>query len=139
MKKMTTLLILLTICSTLIAPPLGQLIIIASTPIKPWEKVWNVTCKIESNNDSTAVGDKHLKRWSHGIAMIRQSRLDDFNKRTGKNYTIKDVYDTIIAKEIFMFYAHGDNEVTAREWNGGPDGMIKKSTIEYWNKIKEHL
>ncbi|MCE5225350.1 MAG: transglycosylase SLT domain-containing protein, partial [Porphyromonadaceae bacterium] len=114
--------------------------VFVSYPIRPYEKIWEAICKYESNNDPYAIGDKHLRHKSYGIAQIRKSRLDDYYQRTGIRYTIKDMFDPVKSKEVFMYYAScSDLEVIARRWNGGERGMDKKTTLKYWNQIKKHL
>lgn len=108
-------------------------------PIQPYEAIWNATCAVESNFNPMAIGDKHLRKKSYGIAQIRQSRLDDYYRQTGIRYTVQDMFDPEKARNVFMFYACLDMETTARNWNGGPDGMNKRSTLPYWHKIKSHL
>jgi hypothetical protein len=73
------------------------------------------------------------------VAQIRQSRLDDYAKQTGIRYTVKDCFDKEISKSIFMFYAVSDYETVSRLWNGGTEGMNKKSTIKYWQRVKKLL
>jgi len=113
--------------------------VIGTEAIRPHEAVWNATCKVESNFNPFAVGDKHLSKHSYGIAQIRQSRLDDYYRETGIRYTIEDMFIPEKAKQVFMYYAHPDNEITARTWNGGSKGMEKSATLEYWKLIKSNL
>ncbi len=123
----------------LTAPPDVKIYIAKAEVIQPYEAIWKATCKIESNNDPFAIGDKYLKSHSYGIVQIRQSRLDDFYKETGIKYSLTDMFDTVKSKQVFMYYCQGDNETIARTWNAGPEGMSKKSTLKYWNKIKKLL
>ena len=44
-------------------------------PIRPFEALWEAVCTVESSGDPFAIGDKHLKDKSYGIAQIRQIRL----------------------------------------------------------------
>lgn len=126
-------------CLSLGAPPSPAIAIIGMDAIKPYEALWTATCKVESSNNPFAIGDKHLKQKSYGVAQIRKTRLDDYYKRTGIRYSTKDMFDVSKSKQVFMYYASGDNEVIARTWNGGPDGMKKKSTYKYWKLIKANL
>jgi hypothetical protein len=140
MKRMKIALILLILTFRAYSPEHRTLCIIAPEKIQPYEKVWNATCHIESNFDSMAIGDKHLRLKSYGIAQIRQSRLDDFYNKTGIRYTTKDMFNPAKSKQVFLFYASGsDMEVVARLWNGGPHGMKNSATIKYWNLIKKNL
>lgn len=138
MKKATLILILTGLFFQVTAPPPGYLIIAVSDPINPYERLWEATCKIESNNDPYAVGDTHLDNYSFGIVQIRQIRLDDYNMRAGQSYLLQDVFDTTISKQIWMYYATkfhpSDYEQISKCWNGS--GVM---TEEYWEKIKKQL
>jgi hypothetical protein len=91
---------------------------------------------VESNWRTYALG----KDQDAGIVQITPIRLKDYNQQTGNNYTMQDVYNFQVSKEIFDFYCRGvDYEVAARRWNGGPNGMNKESTVIYWNKVKDAL
>ena len=139
-KTMTTLIILCAFWWLVSAPPTSVAMIVAPEPIQPYEKLWEATCRVESNFNPYAVGDKHMKQYSYGIVQIRKSRLDDYFRQTGIRYDVKDMFDPVKSKEVFMFYCTGtDMETLARNWNGGPKGMQKKATIKYWNKINQNL
>jgi hypothetical protein len=74
--------------------------------------------------------------FSVGIAQIRQCRIDDYNKLSGKNYLLDDAFNPAISKEIFIFYARriGNEERLIKAWNGsGP------KTEVYYRKIKLKL
>ncbi len=132
--------ILCLFCAILTAPPNQGFIIPASEPYKPYESLWNATCAVESNFNPLAIGDKHLKKHSFGIVQIRESRLDDYNRKNGTNYTRNDLFNPIICKKIFMYYCRSsDLETISRSWNGGENGMNKKSTLQYWILIKSKL
>lgn len=131
------------ICWPLAAPPSSSMVIFATEEIKPYETLWNATCKVESNFNPYAVGDKHLKQHSFGIAQIRKTRLDDFYKQTGIRYSVTDMYDTVKSKQVFMHYAsqHHPSDIRGivSSWNGGPNWRQKKSTYQYYLKIKANL
>jgi hypothetical protein len=93
----------------------------------------NALAKVESNNNSQAI---NIKENAVGLFQIRPIRIKDFNQRTGKNYSIEQMHTDSIAFEVFNYYVKGSYEEIARNWNGGPSGMSKQSTLKYWNKIK---
>jgi hypothetical protein len=70
-----------------------------------------------------------------GAFQIRQCRIEHYNKLTGKNYTLDDMYDFNKAKEVFLHFAAGKSfEKAAKSWNGsGP------MTETYWQKVQKHL
>ena len=76
-----------------------------------------------------------------GGLQIRQCRLDHYNKLTGNNYTLNDMYNFEKAREVFIYFTNHDNsgkrirnksyEQAAKNWNGsGP------MTELYWSSIK---
>jgi hypothetical protein len=136
--KMTLTLILLTLHLALFAPTNTRAIIAQGDAIDPFHKLWVATYMTESSGEANAYHMEDNGFPSIGIGQIQQSRLDDFNIKTGKNYYLYEMYDPIKAKEVFYFYC--DNpynlEKIARCWNAGPNGMSYKVTVKYWNKIK---
>jgi hypothetical protein len=73
-----------------------------------------------------------------GIFQIRQVRVDDYNRRTGSNYTLKDMWDIKKSEKVFLYFAslHKPHELEriSKSWNGsGPLTEI------YWKKIKVFL
>ena len=120
-------------------PTSKAITIFEAKPLKPYEKAWDATCRVETNFDPLAIGDKHLKQKSYGIVQIRQTRLDDYYRQTGIRYSIKDIINVEKSKEVFMFYAckyhPEDVESIVRCWNGGQKGMRKMSTKKYYKKI----
>lgn len=137
MKILITLLIL---TFRAYAPEYRELVIAEVAPTQPYESLWNATCYVETRFNTLAIGDTALVEHSYGIAQIRNERLQDYYLATGINYSVTDMFDPVKSKEVFMFYASGsDLEVIARTWNGGPTGMNKESTLEYWKLIKSQL
>lgn len=143
MKRMKMILIFAMLFMSLSAPPVRTMMVFHSPEITPFEKLWDATCRIESNYNPLAIGDKHLKEWSYGIVQVRRSRLSDYYRQTGVIYSTEDMFDPGKAKEVFMWYAsqykHYELEEISRSWNGGSRGMQKKSTKKYWNRIKANL
>jgi hypothetical protein len=109
--------------------------IIANDPIEPYLSLFNAVCMIESSGRPMAFNKDEQ---AYGITQIREIRLKDYNKRTGKNYTLTDCYDKEISKSIFIFYATKyeiyDLEHAARKWNGSGN-----QTKIYWQKVKKHI
>ena len=59
-------------------------------------------------------------------------------------FELKDRWDR--EKSLEMFYvwknfhhSNSTNEQIARNWNGGPKGYQKRSTIKYWAKVEQQL
>jgi hypothetical protein len=86
----------------------------------------------ESGNRDTIINQKEQ---AYGRLQIRQCRVDHYNRLTGKNYTLKDMFDFSKAREVFLYFAEGKiYEHAAKDWNGsGP------LTITYWECVKNLL
>lgn len=133
MKKI--FLIILGLMYYLSANPTNQLkidiFITKVEAIKPYDKIWNAVCQLESRSNPKAYNKKEQ---ATGIAQIRPIRLKDFNQRTGKEYTINDCFNVEISREIFMYYASKFNPDDvgniAKDWN-----KCKNNT--YWNKVEK--
>ena len=115
--------------------PVGEIIASKDT------KLVDAIIYVESRGDSMA----HNKREDAvGVLQIRPIMLREVNRLLGYDkYTLKDRWSK--AKSIEMFEVireHTTNptdEKLARNWNGGPNGYKKQSTLKYWNKVKEQL
>lgn len=100
---------------------------------------------VESQNGKYLNG----KNGESGPYQMKHIVIDDVNRILGtKTYKYEDAMDEQKSRDICEFYItywaekagmKHNIEVMARIWNGGPKGYKKKSTIKYWNKIKEVL
>ena len=96
---------------------------------------------VESRGDVNAhnVGEDAV-----GVLQIRPIMVKEVNRilRFDK-YTLQDRWDKQKSIEMFnvirQHTPHPTNEKIARNWNGGPNGYKKKSTLKYWNKVKQQL
>jgi hypothetical protein len=117
------------------APGEKALFIAREMPVNPYLKLFEAVCWVESNNNPLAY---NARENACGIAQIRKIRLDDYNNRTHRSYSLRQVYDPKISKTIFMFYADkiGYNNFPriAMSWNGSG-----KETINYWHRVKKRL
>lgn len=98
-----------------------------------------------SGNDSAYYQDTEAV----GCLQIRPIMVEEVNrilKIQGKEnrFKLKDRWDR--EKSLEMFYvwkkfhhSNSTNEHIARNWNGGPKGYQKKSTIKYWAKVEQQL
>lgn len=133
MKRILIILAMSLIVGRATAPPNDRIYLPEANQIKPFERAWQAVCIVESNNNPRAYNPIEM---ATGVSQIRPIRLNDYNKRTGKNYKLEDCYDVEISKEIFMYYCSNpyDIEKTCKSWNGsGP------KTEEYWSKIEKAL
>jgi hypothetical protein len=117
------------------APSRESLIILDSRPIKPYKQLIHAIGMVETRSDTLAYNPIEE---AVGFFQIRPIRLEDYNKRTGSNYTMKDMFNYEISEKIFLYFAEQigpyDFEKIAKKWNGS--GHM---TINYWNRIKRYL
>lgn len=131
----TLLIILLFLPLTLYAPESHEAIVFQSSGVNPYESLFHATTIVESSKNPLVINYDEM---AYGLVQIRQVKLDDFNKQSGKHYSLEDCLDPGIAREIYMHFAskYGpmDLEIIARAWNGsGP------MTDRYWTKIQKEL
>lgn len=104
--------------------------------------------KVESNNNSKAIGDNGKAR---GILQIHEICFIDaksFDKELNR-FKYNDVFNPQVSKRVLWAYCakyekealkNGNFEVLARLWNSGPGWAKKKSkTDNYWNKVSKNL
>ena len=101
---------------------------------------------VESRGDSLAYNKREQ---AAGVLQIRPIMLREINqqlRRAGRTYqyTREERFSKAMSERMFLDYVrllHPNDslECIARCWNGGPKGMKKKSTIQYWSKVKELL
>ena len=105
---------------------------------------------VESRGNDSAIGDRHLVgKEAVGALQIRPIMVREVNRilriqKIDKRFILKDRYSR--AKTIEMFYIwknyhhkDADFETIARNWNGGPKGYKRNSTLKYWNKVEQQL
>jgi hypothetical protein len=135
LKKLILIVILIVLCNKVQNSIAESLFIHESEAINPIENLIYAIGMVEGRCDTLAYNPVED---AVGYFQIRPIRLRDYNRRTGKNYKLKDMYDFETAKEVFMYYAdkigEDDLERIAKNWNGsGPMTKI------YWNKVKVYL
>jgi len=84
-----------------------------------------------------------------GCLQIRPIMLREVNRILRKQgdtlrFELEDRWDREKSLKMFHIwreYHHPNStdEVIARNWNGGPKGYEKESTIRYWRKVKGHI
>jgi len=122
-------------------------IIVSSEPTI--EDLINALIFIESSGRENAIGDNHMITPSVGILQIRQSLVNDVNRIQKRNkrtlrYTYDDRFSREKSIEMFMiwhnhYHQSSDFEKIARCWNGGPRGMNKTATVNYWYKVDKRM
>tara|TARA_R110000796_G_scaffold61730_1_gene142743 strand:+ start:740 stop:1126 length:387 start_codon:yes stop_codon:yes gene_type:complete len=114
-----------------------------------WLWLFSAIISVESNGDSSAVGDGGK---AVGCMQIHPCVIEDVNRIYNKDYRLSDRYDPDECMDIayLYLYHYGKHyyrttgeaptfETLARIWNGGPNGWKKSSTNKYWIKIKKTL
>ena len=135
-RKLLLIFILIVLCNRVQNSTEVPVLIVSTEPeVAPIEKLIYAIGMVEATLDTLAYNPEEK---ATGYFQIRPIRLADYNKRTGKNYKLEDMYDFDVAKEVFMYYAdligHDDFETIAKRWNGS--GSM---TIKYWEKVKSYL
>lgn len=128
-------LLLLSFASRVSAPTRESLMIIYSGPVEPYKRIMYAIGKVET--DCNTLSYNPIEQ-AAGIFQIRPIRLEDYNKRTGSNYKMNDLFDYKISEKIFLYYATSigpyDLERIAKNWNGSGH-----HTLHYWERIREYL
>lgn len=97
---------------------------------------------VESNNDPNAVGDKGE---AIGVYQIHKIYVDDVNRILRyPAFSYADRQDARKSRSMASVYLrhYGKNKsiaAMARIHNGGPKGHKKKSTLQYWQKVRKVL
>lgn len=135
LKKVIFLKILLFFNTTLFAPTSPAIPIFKEPPVDPFSHLIHAIGMVETGLDTIAYNPLEE---AIGYFQIRPVRLEDYNRRTGNRYAMKDLYNYSISEKIFKYYAAQigpyDFETIAKRWNGS--GIM---TIDYWNRVKMHL
>jgi hypothetical protein len=109
-----------------------QFTILTNPQFKIYYPLIKAIVYVESRGDTFAYNPEE---GATGAFQVRQIRVDDYNKRTGSNYSLEDFYDYDLSRDMFLYYAEGKSfERAAKSWNGSG-----KLTIIYWNKVNQHL
>jgi hypothetical protein len=134
-KTVFVSILLLSFVFRLSAPSRGSVVIFDRGPVNPYKRLIDAIGFVETRRDTLAYNDIEK---ATGYFQIRPIRLEDYNRRTGSHYTMKDLYNYNISEKIFLYFADQigpyDFEKIAKKWNGS--GHM---TITYWKKIKQYL
>jgi hypothetical protein len=135
MKKLFLIVFMMCFTVRVIAPLPNSLLIPQPLPIEPYKKLIYAVGMVEGKGDTTAYNELEM---AAGFFQIRPIRLEDYNNRTGNQYTMDDMFNYEISEKVFLYFASQigpyDLERIARNWNGSG-----AKTIEYWERIKEFL
>ena len=114
-------------------------------PINSMIDLMNAIMEVESDNNDSAY---HKGEDAVGCLQIRRCMVNDVN-RILKNqnshicFTYNDRWSRYKSIQMFRIYCKHYNlnteEEIARCWNGGPRGMSKPLTVNYWKKVQKNL
>lgn len=117
------------------SPNMNAFVIFDKPPVEAYEKLMFAVGFVETMNDTLAFNPREE---ATGIFQIRPIRLEDYNRRTGNNYKMKDLFNYKISMKIFIYYADQigpyDLEQIAKRWNGS--GHM---TTYYWDRIRQFI
>ena len=135
LKKITLVTALLLMSYKALAPNSSSMVIAESHPVKPYARLIHAIGMVETKFDTLAYNPVEQ---AVGYFQIRPIRLEDYNKRTGSNYKMHDLYNYEISEKIFLYYATRigpyNFEKISRDWNGSG-----RKTYYYWNRVKKYL
>jgi hypothetical protein len=132
--RITFTVIFVVLSAKAIAPDQVSFVIEKPQPIDHYERLMQAILQVESAGDTMAF---NAVEEAYGPFQIRPIRIADYNKRTGKKYSMKDCYSLRVSREVFLYYATRigpDYETIAKRWNGS--GVM---TIDYWARVRKIL
>jgi hypothetical protein len=134
-KKILSFTFFLLFTSFAFAPNSKSILIFKNPPILPFSNLMHAVGMVETSHDTLAYNPIEE---AVGFLQIRPIRVEDYNKRTGSNYSMNDVYNYKVSEKIFLYYASligpYNFERIARNWNGSG-----AKTTQYWEQVKKHL
>jgi len=102
-------------------------------------KIFKILCILESGGDASAFNEKESAR---GIIQIRNICRVDICRISHKFYSKEDCHNEKKSFEMFKIYVkyymkENTVEEAVRIWNGGPKGLYKLSTMNYYEKFNK--
>lgn len=135
LKRIILVTFLMLLFPRIFAPTYEGIVIYSLPPIEPFNKLIYAVGMVEGMCDTMAFNTTEK---AAGFFQIRPVRLEDYNMRTGCNYTMEDMFNYNISEKIFLYYAGKMGpyrlEEIARNWNGSGH-----KTEDYWKRIKVFL
>tara|TARA_R100000501_G_C2603970_1_gene100282 strand:- start:35 stop:568 length:534 start_codon:yes stop_codon:yes gene_type:complete len=100
---------------------------------------------VESRGNDSSFCKKENAVGCLQIRPVMVKEVNRFLRKLGneKRYTLDERWSREKSIEMFRVwynYRHSEStlEVIARSWNGGPRGPKRKSTLNYWKKVKSY-
>lgn len=123
--------------------------IVVELPIMDESDLVQALIQVESQGNDSAIGDVNLDEPSIGVLQIRPIMVREVNrilklKRSEIRFKRKDRFSREKSIQMFLIWKEfhhkdSDFETIARNWNGGPKGYKRNSTLHYWNKVEIEL
>ena len=143
---MKTLIFVLSLfCINLYAPPSPsrptkeqsyQFTILTNPQFRIYYPLIKAIVYVESRGNDSAF---NKSEGAKGRYQIRECRILEFNRLTGKDYQHDEMFNRYKSTEVFLYYLKGrDYETIARAWNGGESGR-KAATDNYWKLVNNQL
>lgn len=134
-RKLIFIVYLLLMSFKVAAPMANSFNIYEYPDIQAFTSLLYATAMVETMGDPLAYNEIEN---AVGIFQIRQVRIDEYNRRTGSNFALSEMYDPQLSEKVFLYFAtrYGPYNLKkiAKSWNGsGP------MTELYWKRIKEYL
>jgi hypothetical protein len=132
MKKLLLILLVL-MPAVLFAPTPHRAFLVALSPIERYYPMFTAVATVETQGNAFKV---NILEGAYGILQIRQCMLNDYNRITKSNYSLRDCFSVPVSRRIFYWHCcrYRDIETAARRWNGRG-----RQTDIYWQKIKQAL
>ena len=114
---------------------------VSNAPALVADNLVNAIIHVESRGNTHA---HNVSEDAVGVLQIRPIMVKEVNRVLGfYKYTLIDRWDKQKSIEMFNVIRENTpnptNEKIARNWNGGPNGYKKQSTLKYWQKVKKLL
>jgi hypothetical protein len=115
-------------------------------PLTQTDSLISALIYVESRGKDSAYCKKEEAVGCLQIRPIMVREVNRILKIQGKEnrFQLKDRWNREKSLEIFhvwknFHHSNSTNEQIARNWNGGPKGYQKRSTIKYWAKVEQQL
>jgi hypothetical protein len=133
--KFSLIALLLLMGNCVAAPETNMLLLTGSPVIRPFAGLMYATAMVETLGNPMAY---NIKENAVGIFQIRQVRIDEYNRLTGSQYVLNDMFSCSNSEKVFLYFASQEGpyrlEKIAKAWNGsGPMTEI------YWKRIQKYL
>jgi hypothetical protein len=107
----------------------------------PTSSTINALIYVESSNNDFAYNENED---AVGCLQIRKTMVNDVNRILKNNfYSYDDRWNREKSIEMLRIYCNHYNFTTpeqiARCWNGGPRGLAKPQTVNYWSKVETQI